>query len=283
MENTYFEIVPEELSVIIFSYVDNNYLITSLNYVNIEKVFQNKYNNLYIMINLLKKDKELNIYRYIKDENFWNILYSDMECLNYNKIIQILEGEKLVSLEIGDAIILIEKMTIDVIYTCLLYNKKIVYINVRSIKNLEMICENIGASLFDNFKIIYKYFNFDIISKCLYECFDFSNYDMIAEEDIHDLIIDGVGASYDLFLDYTKLFKEAPYMHAEKFINKIIIYILLFYSNYKKDKVVIYIKFVKRLIIMFNVFVNNKFYIKFINQTHYDIIALIKAELIQLK
>ena len=267
MESTYLGTIPQELSVIILSYLDNNYLINNLNYlnyVNIEEIFRNKYNKLYVMISKLSKDKELNICRYIKEENFWKTLYSDIECLDYDKITRIIENEEPVHPEIDDMIALMNKISVDVIYTCLLYNKRVIY-------------ENINANSLENLKMVYKYFNYDFISKLLYECFVVIG----SSKSTHNAIIDMLRISDTQFISYINIFKGLPIINADEYINVTIIYILLYYSYYKKNEVEIYKLYVKRLLKMFNIFENNKYHVNFVTREYLHIVALITDDIFE--
>ena len=121
MENNYLKLIPEELSILIFSYLNNNYYLNNLyeEYkIDIEKVFMYKYNTLHKII------KEINESLLSHQIINWEILYKDMEHINYETIKEILNGDKLkindmIEFDIEDKLGLLHPSTFDIIYTCL--------------------------------------------------------------------------------------------------------------------------------------------------------------------
>ena len=124
MENNYLKLIPDEISIIMFSYLDNNYYLDNLykEYkLDMEKVFMCKYQDLHKVIKQINGD--LLSHQIIN----WKILYKDMEHINYNIIEKILNGDKLkivdmIEFDIEDKLKLLHPSTFDIIYTCLFTN-----------------------------------------------------------------------------------------------------------------------------------------------------------------
>lgn len=115
-ENNYFNILPEELLIIISSYLDNEYFITNLYElmnIDIKKLFMYKYKELYKCI---RENHDIIISVII---NYFD-LYKDMNRLNYVTITKILEKNEMLRLYVGYWPYIISGPTINIIYTCLL-------------------------------------------------------------------------------------------------------------------------------------------------------------------
>ena len=85
MESVYLDILPEELLYTISSYLSHKDVVGTKGIIkfNFEKIFQYKYNKFYENIILLSLDNELSIGNYIKKDDFWSRMISDMEWTIY--------------------------------------------------------------------------------------------------------------------------------------------------------------------------------------------------------
>ena len=120
MENNYLKLIPEELSILIFSCLSNNYYLNNLyeEYKSsVEELFMYKYNTLYKVI----KEMHKKLYNKTID---WETLYKDMDHINYNIIEKILNGDvstvsNMIDFNLEDKLGLLNSSTFDIIYTCL--------------------------------------------------------------------------------------------------------------------------------------------------------------------
>ena len=117
MENTYLSEIPEELYTIILSYLphDDIYKLTEHRDVHPMDIFILNYNELHIIIK-----KFPNYYSAID----WDIIFDDMKHIEYNKLVESLNDDN-IEFNIEDKLDVLNSFTLNIIYTCLLHNKKI--------------------------------------------------------------------------------------------------------------------------------------------------------------
>ena len=116
MENTYLSEIPEELYIIILSYLphDDIYKLTEHRDIHPMDIFILNYNELHIIIK-----KFPNYYSAID----WDVIFDDMKHIEYNKLIESLNDDS-IEFNIEDKLNVISFDTFNIIYTYLLRNEK---------------------------------------------------------------------------------------------------------------------------------------------------------------
>ena len=118
MESNYLKELPSELLIIVSSFLIYEDIIKlhklNLILLNSERIFQNKYTEFYIFIKQFSNNQDLKIKDYIKEDNFWDNMLSDMDWVEYDQIINC--DLKNIS-NMKDLIEVLNINTLDVIHT----------------------------------------------------------------------------------------------------------------------------------------------------------------------
>ena len=120
MDNNFLKRLPSELLIIISSFLiyEDIIKLNNLNLIelNLEEIFQNRYTEFYIFIKQFSNDQDLKIKDYIKKDNFWNDMLSDMDWIEYDQIRNINCDSKNIP-NMKDLIEVLNVNTLDVIHT----------------------------------------------------------------------------------------------------------------------------------------------------------------------